>query len=146
MAGIGARLVVATVLLSAGILAACGVTTLSENQFIDGWSVGDASPCTRGPELCDLLLATALEGFNERNPLHPPVVDAAFHAEGLYRDSHGNLERVYRSGGTISVVVFRLADGSYRAIGVGWAGVGHPPEPPQAFDGLSREQLDELLE
>jgi hypothetical protein len=132
MGGGGVRSLIAAALFGAAMLAGC-VTPLAENQVIDRWSIGQASPCTRGQELCAVLLATALEGFNQRDPLHPPVVETAFHAEGLYRHPNGELTPVFRSGGTISIVVFHLADGSYRAIGVGWLGVGRPPEPPQAF-------------
>src|SRR5262245_12008806 len=131
----GSRVVfaVATV-LSLWIVAGCGPTVVREHQVIDGWSVGAESPCTEGAAVCAQLLTTALDGFHNRDPFHVPVVSTEFHDEGLYRHGNGELGPSFRSGGTLSIVVFGLADGSARAIAVGWLGVGHPPEPPMTLD------------
>jgi len=110
---------VALLLLAA--LAACngGVTSVGPNTVVNGWSIGDLGSCGQ-PAACAELIDAASAGLDVREPGHPAVVTATYHGEGLYPNLDGDLGQIFRSGmgGLNGVVLFLLADGTYRAIGV----------------------------
>ena len=111
----------AALLAFAMAVAACGVGS----PMVDGWPVGDATACPR-PE-CATILEVAAAGFDRRDPGHAPVVDASVHAFGTVIGDDGRPVGMMFSGGTPFVVLFRLADGSRRAIGVKRPGI--QPDP-----------------
>lgn len=95
--------------LAAPVLASALAAWLARPTMIDGFPVGPLAACDAGQE-CDVVIAAARAALDQRDPGHPRVVGADFHAEGV-----SPLPR--RSEG-FSIVVFRLADGSERATGV----------------------------
>ena len=98
--------------------------------MIDGWPIGSESSCIAS-ERCPELLATARTGLDDRDPGHAAVVKVELHTEGVTVDADGNVILTTRSGGCCSVARFELADGSVKAIGVGFPGVS---TTPMAFD------------
>lgn len=117
-----------TSVLMAAVIVAC--QSLPANTIIDGWSVGADRNCRDVPH-CDALIPAAIEGFDQFYPGHPPVVSLTLHNEGLYPYPNGALGRIFRSGGFPTVALFHLADGSIRAIAVGYPGISRTP---MAFD------------
>jgi hypothetical protein len=99
------------------------------DPVVDGWPVGDAFTCSN-PE-CEALLPVAQAQLDTRDPGHAPVVHATLHHEGVYADASGHLILSVRSGGCCQVARFELADGTIRAIGVGYPGIS---QEPMAFD------------
>jgi hypothetical protein len=104
----------------------CGTT--GEGATIDGWKITGVTTCpipnlprdVPYPETWDCALglsqwlAAAVEGFNRRDPTHPPIIRTTLHGYGG--------TAVY-SGGGPKIAVFELADGSVRAIGVMHPGI-----------------------
>lgn len=85
--------------------------------LVDDWSVGTERSCA-GDE-CVPAIDAATEGLAGRDPGHPAVVRVTVHDDGLYPCRNTNdLIQVFRSGGFPTIVLFELADGSRRAIGV----------------------------
>jgi hypothetical protein len=64
------------------------------------------------------MIEVATARLDERDPGHAPIVEASVHVEGMYPNDDGSMGEVIRSGGPPKVVLFVLADGSRRAIGV----------------------------
>ena len=95
-----------------------GACTPAADPVIDTWPVGEPLECAE-PKYCDELVRVGLEGLDMRDPRHAPVVAAGIHQEGTIR---GILTT--RSGDCCHVLVVELADGSTRAIGVGYPGLG----------------------
>lgn len=110
--------------LIAILAAACGGLgrTSSSDRVIDGWLVGPATTCqdrvirdannvevARGR--CDDLVAAATTALDHRDPGHPTAISMQLHQR---------LSPPDRVGGLAFVAVYTLADGSVRAIGVGW--------------------------
>ena len=97
-----------------------GAAVVTENSVVNGWSIGTEWTCT--PKTgCAELIQAATEELAARDPGHLPIARATVHGEGLYPNRDGDLGRIIRSGGGgfLGVVLFEMADGSYRAIGVG---------------------------
>lgn len=113
------------VLAGAACLAAC--VPAPPATIIDGWAVGEAKVCPAGDERCFALLPEASRGLDRRDPGHPPVVRATLHEEGAYRSPGGSILLPIRSGDCCDVAVFELADGTTRAIGVGYPGISQVP-------------------
>jgi hypothetical protein len=107
----------------------------------DGWKVGALETCPAGPIPtsrpavgqpslwdCDASLAVwlsaARDGFDRRDPSHAPVVRATLHRIASNEVSAGFFREV---------VVFELADGSVRAIGVSHISVDYA-SPVTAID------------
>jgi hypothetical protein len=108
---------------AAWALSACG----GQGSIVDGWGIGAPYTCGANtdpdPECpCAALLPLAGHALDRRDPGHAPVVEAQLHEEGP--DAAGS--PVIRSSPFL-VAVFRLADGSTRAIGVGYPGVSTEP-------------------
>lgn len=123
------RLAVALALL---LVAACSahdhpVDPIVDYPIVDGWPIGEPAVCVR-ENRCVELLEEALRGLDRRDPDHAAVVDFALHDEGVMFDGgdHHKILNV-RSGNCCRVVRFGLADGSVRAIGVGFPGVSDIP-------------------
>lgn len=123
---------VAGLVLIAGLataMAGCGTNARLDSSgnvrgVIDGWGIGEPFDCTDAdPQRpCSVLLPLAQQALDNRDPFHARVVAGRLYEEGP--DSHGNL--VTRSTPFL-VAVFQLADGSARAIGVGYPGVSTTP-------------------
>jgi hypothetical protein len=92
------------------------------DPVIDSWPVGEPLDCPDAGR-CAELVRVGLEGFDERDPGHAPVVATELHREGGFVDPSGRRILTTRSGGCCQVLLMRLADGSTRAIGVGYPGV-----------------------
>jgi len=111
------------------LVGACGPTA---SVVVDGWSIGDGF-CTGlsdgAPEgvSCarevEARLAVAADGLDRREPGHASIVAAELHREGGYPGPDGQVLLPTRSGGCCAVAVFRLDDGSVKAIGVGRIGI-----------------------
>jgi len=94
--------------------------------IVDDWPIGRPTVCE--PQFrCDELLNEAIRGLARRDPGHADIVSLALHDEGAMRDAEGNTILTTRSGQCCRVVRFELADGSVRAIGVGFPGVSDIP-------------------
>jgi hypothetical protein len=101
------------------VLAACGSD--GPSPVVDGWPVGDAYACSN--PACEPFLRIGVDGLAGRDPGHAAIVDATLHELGVLIGSDGEPVLLVYSGGQPSVVLFRLADGSSRAIGVKYIGV-----------------------
>lgn len=112
------------VLLLAFLLAlVSGACREDASPVIDTWPVGERLDCDDA-RTCDELVAVGLVGLTDRDPGHAPVVSARLHHEGVVVDpSTGHRILMIRSGGCCHVLVVELADGSTRAIGVGYPGI-----------------------
>lgn len=102
------------------LVAACGSAPLP--AMADGWEIGDRVDCRDNPE-CDEFVPAAIAGFDRRDPGHLPIISVALHQRG----EPGSMILNICSGGCPVVAVFRLADGSVRAIGVGTPGIATEP-------------------
>jgi hypothetical protein len=115
----GGRVLVALVVVTGTlVIAGCGATAVGENSIVNGWSIGPEASC--GAD-CAEVIAVATERLSGRDPGHPPILGTTIHAEGLYPNRDGDLGQIFRSGmaGFSGVVLFHVADGSYRAVGYG---------------------------
>jgi hypothetical protein len=111
---VGGRIVVG--LLTGVLLAACG--SHEANGQIDGWAIAEEEPCAPNDAQCLEMIEVATKRLDGRDAGHAPIVKVSVHAEGLYPDDDGDMGQLFRSGGFPTVIVFVLADGSRRAIGV----------------------------
>lgn len=115
-----AGLVALSVLL-AGCGAAGGATAPTTGAIVDGFPLGPALSPVPSPDI-EPLAAAALD---QRVPGHASIVSAMPYQE--------DIRLVYSSGsarsGTMTVYVFRLADGSWRAAGVYCSVAGCAPWP-----------------
>jgi hypothetical protein len=114
------------------LVAGCGGVQTSardSTSVIDGWLVGPLTVCQdrvvhdendveirRGR--CVDLVAAAAKALDHRDPGHPAVVAMQLHQRQRPPNTGGGLQYV---------AVYSLADGSVRAIGVGWPGVATTP-------------------
>ena len=123
---------IARALLLAVALASCSHAVLPpvRDPVVDGWPIGPEQACNADPR-CPILLDTARIGLDRRDPGHPLVIRVSLHTEGVTLDANGKQILTKRSGGCCSVARFELADGSVRAIGVGYPGIS---ETPMAID------------
>jgi hypothetical protein len=77
------------------------------------------------------MVEVATGRLDDRDPGHAPIVQVSVHAEGMYPNDDGEMGQLFRSGGFPTIVVFVLADGSRRAIGVKYV---LNDDVPTAFD------------
>ena len=118
------------------MVVACGAghgTYQGANSLVDGWAIGEATPCAAGDAACQARVDVATAALAARDPNHAAIVSAVLHAEGLYPNEDGDLGQLFRSGGFPDVVLFELADGSHRAIGVRDEPIGGNKTQPHAY-------------
>ncbi len=106
---------------------ACGA---QGDPRIDTWPIGELTDDC-GRESCAAMIAAARSGLDRRDPGHPEVSRVEIHLLGTVVDAQGRTILFVTSGGPQRVAVFDLADGSRRAIGVGYPGVS---QTLQVFD------------
>ena len=109
------------------VLGSRGIESPGTGRTIDGWPVGEAGcedrVVTSGDDVeiargrCTDLLTAATSELDQADTGHAAVQSAALHRNVAM---HGD-------GGRQYVAVFGLADGTMRAIGVGWVGVSTEP-------------------
>lgn len=100
------------------VVALAGCRQIGPNSRVDGWSLGEAATCGVGHDDCAEMIEVATEVLAGRDRGHALILEATVYTEGLYPNDAGVLAPIWRSGGFPSVVLFLLADGSHRAIGV----------------------------
>jgi len=113
------------------LLAACDPGSTPPDPIVDGWPIGAEQSCSPDDARCTALMPAALSFFEQHNRQHQTVVRATLHREGSLVDAQGTHILMTRSGACCSVALLELADGSIRAIGVGYPGVS---QTPMAFD------------
>ena len=92
------------------------------DPVIDTWPIGEPIECVG--VRCEEEIRVALAGLDTRDPGHAAVVSTRLHNEGSLRDpATGNQVLMTRSGACCHVLVAQLADGTTRAIGVGYPGI-----------------------
>lgn len=116
-------------LLASLVLAACDWSALSAQ--VDGWSIGEAAACAPADARCQQMIEVATKRLDERDSGHPPVASVTVHEEGMYPNEDGSMGLVLRSGGPPTIILFVLADGTRRAIGVKYV---LNADVPTAFD------------
>ena len=106
-----------TVALGLAVLAVallgCGPAPEPAFAVVDGWPIGHVAEC-RPDDRCPEPLATAVAGLARRDPGHAAIVRTTLHQEAVLST---------RSGACCTVARFELADGTVRAIGVGYLGI-----------------------
>ena len=118
------------VVVAAALVAACS-SWAPEEPSIAGWSLGDETRCdipdAPDPKYDRVAIAATSARLEE-----PDIAAVHCYGEGTYL-SNGQRYIVNRSGGVV-IVVFTLADGSQRGVGVhclaGCRSVGPPKGPP----------------
>ena len=115
-ATLGAMAVVVAVAL--GAVALGSGTGVAPGAVIDGWAIGAPATCNDGDPVrpCAALLPLARSRLDTRDPGHAPVVASELRQE-----------RVNARTFILYIAVFKLADGSLKAIGVGYPGVSTTP-------------------
>jgi hypothetical protein len=103
-----------------------GCSSPMGDPVVDGWAIGPERSCETTAK-CPALLDTARVGLDRRDPGHPAVVSVTLHTEGATFAANGDRILHTRSGSCCSVARFELADGSVKAIGVGYPGVSQLP-------------------
>jgi hypothetical protein len=101
-----------TVVLGAAIVAGCIDNT--EGRVIDGWTVGPNVPCDN--QRCRDVLPVAAHLLDRRDPRHPGIVGMTVHETWPARAWPG-----------VWIVVFKLIDGSVRALPAGYPGISRKP-------------------
>jgi hypothetical protein len=97
---------------------------IDRDPIVDGWPIGAPDTCQPG-EPCVELLELAARQLGRRDPDHAAVVRVDWHRWGRIVDDDGRV-LIGRSG-RWHVARFELADGSVRAIGVGFPGISDIP-------------------
>ncbi|HEX8026489.1 MAG TPA: hypothetical protein VF484_09800 [Candidatus Limnocylindrales bacterium] len=110
-------LAVVVLIAAAAVLLGSG-TGVGAGSVIDGWTIGAAATCSDGdPERpCSALLPVARTRLDVRDPGHLPVVTSELRNE-----------QVNARSSILYIAVFKLADGSLKAIGVWYPGVSTTP-------------------
>jgi hypothetical protein len=94
------------------------------DPIVDGWPIREPMSCVP-EERCAELLELAARRLDRRDQDRAAVVEAVMHYEGMILDDHGSWLNTHT--GRVYVARFELADGSVRAIGVGFPGVSDTP-------------------
>ena len=117
--------------LAVGVaMIACG--RLVSDPVIDGWPIGaPTNDCLRGS--CELMIDAARARLDIRNRGHADVVTVTIHEVGKVVNAQGQIVLTNGSGGPPRVVLFELADGTRRAIGVGYPGISKDPVAMDEF-------------
>ena len=101
------------------VLVACG--PFGPSPLVDGWPIGDEYACS--DPACAPFMEIAIDGLEDRDAGHAPIARATLHELGVLIGDDGKPVLLVYSGGQPSVVLFELADGSTRAIGVKYIGI-----------------------
>ena len=97
------------------------------DRVVDGWPIGAPLAC-EDAKRCQALTLVAREGFDEHYAGHAEIVDFGLYTEGALIDPKtGDKILMNRSGGCCDVALFRLADGTEHALGVGYPGISTTP-------------------
>ena len=112
----GRALSVAIALLTLG----CGA--LGPSMVVDGWPVGDPFECRLDGE-CEFYVPLATTALDHRDPGHAPIVNVTMNLQAAYRHEDGEFRLPMCSGGCFVIVLFQLADDSFKAIGAGTVGI-----------------------
>lgn len=105
-----------------GLALSLSIVACGGAQVIDTWPIGELTyDCLRGS--CEDMIDVATAGLDVRNPGHADVTKVEIHKLGQQVDAQGRTILTVMSGGPPRVALFELADGSRRAIGVGYPGV-----------------------
>lgn len=111
-------------------LAAVACQAVASGGVIDGFAIGDRYDCwqrsANEADECRAYIRVATAALDRRDPGHAPIVSVALH-EQLFVGEDGVPRLAVCSGGCMSVAVFRLMDGSLRAIAVGTPGIATEP-------------------
>jgi len=108
----------------AAVIFSCG--GLVSDPKIDTWPIGaPTTDCLR--RSCEEMIDAARTRIDIRNRGHADVVTVTIHELGKVVDAQGQIVLTTRSGGPPRVVVFELADGTRRAIGVAYPGISKDP-------------------
>lgn len=110
-------------LVVGAVLGGCG---LQPSRVVDTWPVGDPLACV--PEdRCPELVAAGLAGLAARDGELAVVATWLHHEAARVDPVTGDQILSTRSGSCCDVLLVRLADGSERAIGVGFPGISQEP-------------------
>ncbi|HZM73919.1 MAG TPA: hypothetical protein VFC71_11155 [Candidatus Polarisedimenticolia bacterium] len=118
------------------LLIACAVATLLigaeavhrllnpfEGTFVDSFPIGEPIACVSNSR-CDEDLALATSALDRRDPGHAPIVETRlFQADARMTSHRDEIDKGLLLIPPVTVVVFKLADGSTRATGVACPGV-----------------------
>jgi len=92
----------------------------SAGPIIDGFPIGEPMGCGVN---CEELVGAARTALDSREPGHAEVISTAFFMEDMTNPVFYPDQAVLRNrSGTLTVVVFSLADGSQHATGVCYCG------------------------
>ena len=86
-----------------------------------------------GRLVSDPMIDAAGARLDIRNRGHADVVTVTIHEIGRFVNAQGQVVLTTSSGGPPRVVVFELADGTRRAIGVGYPGISEDPVAMDEF-------------
>lgn len=103
----------------ATLVAACG--PVGPSPVVDGWPIGNPFVCAH--ERCAPYVEIAIDGLRARDAGHAPIIGTSLHELGVMIGKEGKQVLLVYSGGPPSVVLFQLADGTTRAIGVKYSGI-----------------------
>ena len=117
-------------LFVSGAMLACGLLPNARpigDRVVDGWPIGAPLQCEDASR-CQALSAVAREGLDQHYAGHAAVVEFGLYNEGSRIDAEtGDKILVIRSGACCEVALYRLADGTEHALGVGYPGISTTP-------------------
>lgn len=97
------------------------------DRVVDGWPIGVPLAC-EDVARCQILGQVAREGLDQYYAGHAEIAEFGLHSEGMTVDPEtGDKILVTRSGACCEVALFRLADGTEHALGVGYPGISTTP-------------------
>lgn len=119
-----ALLVVSGVVLGCGLLPNVRPTG---DRTVDGWPIGRPFACDDAAK-CQALRTVAREGLDRYYAGHEEIVEFGLYSEGIRVDPEtGKRILVKRSIDCCEMALFRLADGTEHALGVGYPGISTTP-------------------
>lgn len=100
-----------------------GCDPAGPTKVVDGWPVGEPFECRIVDGDCWFYEAIASTALDHRDPGHAPIVSVSLHRQAAYRHENGEFRNPICLSGCDTVVLFKLVDGSFKAIGAGSIGV-----------------------
>jgi hypothetical protein len=117
-------------LLVSGVVLGCGLLPNERptgDRIVDGWPIGGPFACDDAAR-CQALGTVAREGLDQYYAGHAEIVEFGLYSEGSRVDPEtGKRILVKRSIDCCEVALFRLADGTEHALGVGYPGFSTTP-------------------